>query len=61
MKPTRGRTSPAYKWRKSHKVNTTGGLLFPAAVAVICVVPAAKPVATPLLLIVATFGALLAQ
>jgi hypothetical protein len=50
-----------HRWRKSHNVKTTGGLLTPPAVAVICVIPALTPVATPLLLIVATFGALLAQ
>jgi hypothetical protein len=36
-------------------------LVIPPAVAVICVVPADKPVAKPLLSIVATFGELLAQ
>jgi hypothetical protein len=50
-----------YRWRKSLNVNATGVLVIPPAVAVICVVPADKPVAKPLLSIVATFGELLAQ
>ena len=50
-----------YRWRKSLNVNATGVLVIPPAVAVICVVPADKPVAKPLPSIVATFGELLAQ
>jgi len=51
----------AYRWRKSHDVNTTGGLVIPPSEAVICVVPAPIPVATPFSSTVATPGALLVQ